>query len=167
MMILMRLLHIGGAIFWAGGVLFINTQLGPAVAAIGPQGIPVMIELERRNYFGRLMFAATITVLSGLYLVWQDSSGFGGAWSQTRFGMGISIGMTAAIIAYIAAILLLRPAMLRVNAVAGQLAQAGAAEREALQAEFAVARGRLMRTGATLMLFLLVAIIAMATARYL
>ncbi len=166
-MILMRLLHIGGAIFWAGGVLFINTQLGPAVAAIGPQGFPVMLELERRNYFGRLMFAATITVLSGLYMVWQDSSGFVGAWFQTRFGMGISIGMIAAILAYVGAILLLRPAMLRVNAVAGQLAQAGAADRDALQAEFVTARDRLMRTGATLMVLLLVAIIAMAIARYL
>jgi uncharacterized membrane protein len=168
LMILMRFLHVGSAIFWAGAVFFINTMLGPTIAALGPQGIPVMQELERRNYFGRILGAATITILSGLYLVWKDSGGFQGSWFGTHFGMGISIGMAAAVVAYVAAIVLLRPAMLRVATIGGQLAQAtGGDARTALMADFDAARASLMRIGIMTMLLLVAAVIAMAVARYL
>ncbi len=166
LMVLMRLVHIGGAIFWAGGVLFINTQLGPAVTALGPKGLPVMIELERRHYFGRLMWAATLTILSGLYMVWYDSGGFSPAWFRTDFGVSISIGMTAAIVAWVGAVSLLRPAMLQVGALAGQLTGGPGEPPAAVRADFVAAQARLVRTGAMLMALLVVAIIAMAVARY-
>ena len=53
--------------------------------------------------------AATVTILSGAYLLWVDSDGFGSAWFGTRFGVTISVGMVAALIAFAILVAVVRP----------------------------------------------------------
>jgi uncharacterized membrane protein len=167
LIILARLVHIGTGVFWGGAILFVNFLLGPSVTAVGPEGAKVMQELIRRRYFESIVGAATLTILSGLYLVWVDSAGFNGTWFATRFGQGISTGMLAAIIAYLLGVFMVRPALYRMLAIGGRMAQAPATERPAIAEEMNAARGRLIAAGGASTLFLLVAILAMAVARYL
>jgi uncharacterized membrane protein len=163
-----RFVHVTTAAYWVGAVLFINAFLGPAIEAIDPEGRPVMRELVRRRYFEVTLVMATFTILSGLYLVWLDSSGFHAEWFNTRFGRTLSIGMAAAILAYVLAIISVRPALARIMSIGQQMAHvASRDERHDLAAALETARGRLVRAGAFTALLLVLAVATMAVARYL
>ena len=49
MLILMRLVHIVGGVFWAGTAMFTVVFLIPAVRALGPAGGPVMQEIAEKR----------------------------------------------------------------------------------------------------------------------
>ncbi len=162
--VIARLVHIVTGVYWVGAVLFIAFFLAPSAGAIGPQSGPVMRELMRRKYFEITAAIATLTILSGLYLIWIDSAHLDPAWFRTPFGQTISLGMACAIVAYVVAILMTRPTLYRLSAVAGQMAQGAPTppmitERDVLQA-------RLKRLSAATALLLLLAASAMAVARY-
>jgi uncharacterized membrane protein len=167
MFIVARLIHIITGVYWVGAVLFVNSLLGPSVMAAGPDGAKVMQQLVKRRYYEIVIGAATLTLISGLYLIWYDSDGFSGGWFATHFGQGISTGMLAAILAYILGLFVVRPALYRMLALGGQMAQASAGDRPAIEQEMAAARGRLVTAGGVAAVFLLVAVSAMAVARYL
>ncbi|HEY4320011.1 MAG TPA: hypothetical protein VGM77_02445 [Gemmatimonadales bacterium] len=166
-MIALRVLHIGSAVFWGGSVLFLNFLVGPAMAAAGPDGIKFMQELNKRHYFEIMLGAAIVTILSGLDLMRRDSGGFNPSWFHSRFGMGLSTGMIAALIAVIIAIVGIKPAMRRIGALAARMTQATPEERPAIGAAIGAERARLAAFGGSSGLFVIIAIVAMAVARYL
>jgi uncharacterized membrane protein len=167
LIIIARLIHISTGVFWGGAILFVNFLLGPSVMAVGPDGAKVMQELIKRHYYEIVIGAATLTIASGLTMIWVDSGGFEGAWFATRFAQGISAGMLAAIIAYLLGVFIVRPALHRMLALGGQLAQAQPADRQMIQQQMDAVRGRLITVGGVSSLFLLLAVLAMAVARYL
>ncbi|MGH7523832.1 MAG: hypothetical protein ACREK8_05970 [Gemmatimonadales bacterium] len=166
-MIILRLVHIGCGVFWAGGVLFLNFIVGPAIGAAGPDGAKVMLELHRRHYIDKILVVALLTILSGLELMRRDSAGFQGAWFHSSFGIGISTGMLGAIIAFLVGVILIKPATVRMARLGGEMASAAPEARAALGVELAAARGRLIASGAVGSIFVLIAVFAMAVARYL
>ena len=166
--ILLRIVHVGFAIFWAGGVLFLNFVVGPAMAAAGPEGFRVMQEMHRRHSFDKILTAALLTILSGLLLMRSDSAGFQPAWFHSSFGIGISTGMVAAIIAFLVGVILIKPATSRMAALSTEMAAAPTpAARDVVSQQLIATRGRLIASGMVGTLFVLIAVLAMATARYL
>ncbi|MGH7592472.1 MAG: hypothetical protein ACRELE_01265 [Gemmatimonadales bacterium] len=166
--LILRIVHVGLGVFWAGGVLFMNFIVGPAIGGAGPEGLRVMQELNRRRYFDVLLGAAFLTILSGLDLTRRDSDGFRSAWFRSPFGAGISTGMIAAIVAFLIGLLLIKPAMRRLSTLGGEMAQSASPDaRAAIGARVESARARLIAVGMVGTLFLIVAVLAMATARYL
>ena len=165
--IVLRLIHVGFAIFWGGSVMFINFLLGPSLTAAGPEGFRVLGELNQRRYFDVMLAAATLTILSGAELMRRDSGGFNPSWFHTPFGIGLSAGMVAALVAYIFALVLIKPTLQRMAAIGASLATATPDDRPRLGADLNAQRARLLASGMVSMLFLLLAIAAMATARYL
>lgn len=166
-MIILRLVHIGCGVFWAGGVLFLNFIVGPAIGAAGPEGARVMQEMHRRHHFDKILAVAFLTIVSGLELMRRDSSGFQGSWFHSSFGIGLSTGMLGAIIAFLIGVILIKPATVRMARLGGEMATAAPERRTAIGAELAAARGRLIASGAVGSIFVLIAVLAMATARYL
>jgi hypothetical protein len=167
LLLLARILHIGSGVFWAGSVIFINILLVPSIGSAGPQGLAVMQQLHARKYFQTIVGFAYLTVLSGLFLVWHDARGLGGAWFASGMGQGISVGMTAAIIALAIGVFVVKPSLDQILAIAAE-AQAAAPEgRQAIIARADAIRARLKSAGVATVLLLLVAIIGMAIARYL
>jgi uncharacterized membrane protein len=163
-----RFVHIGAAAYWVGVVVFINAYLGPSINATDPDGRSVMQELSRRRYFEMILGMASLTILSGLYLVWLDSGGFGAAWFGSRFGIAVTVGMVASLLAFAVAVVAERPALARVTAIGHQLAGVSSrGERHELVGALEVARERLGRTGAWSALLLGLAVAATAVARYL
>jgi uncharacterized membrane protein len=163
-----RFVHIGAAAYWVGAMFFINAYLGPSVEAIDPEGRGVMQELARRRYFEVIMLMATLTILSGLYLVWLDSDGFRSAWFGTRFGVAVTVGMAASILAFVVAIVAVRPALARVTVISQQMTDVTSrAERHELVGALEAARGRMSRAGALSTLLLVLAVATTAVARYL
>jgi hypothetical protein len=99
--IVLRILHIFGAVFWAGTTFLFTGYVGPAVMAAGPEGNRFMQALLNQTRFLRVIAAASgLTALSGLLLYWRASGGLRPAWISTGTGLGFTIGGLAGLMAF-------------------------------------------------------------------
>lgn len=167
LVILFRILHIGFGVFWVGSIFFFARFLFPAAVALGPQAAPVLGYLTQvKKMPVVLLMGAMTTVLSGLVLFWHDSMGFHGEWMRSRSGMTFSLGGAAAILTVIVGATVNSPTAQKMGELGAAIQKQGGpptpeqtAQMQALQAKMAVA----IKVVATL---LLIAVLAMATARY-
>jgi len=167
-MILLRLIHIVGGVFWVGSVMMTTAFLFPTVRAMGAQGGRVMQELTGRRRLPVYMnVAAGLTMLSGLVMYGRLAAATNGGWAGTRVGITLGIGALATILAAIVG----GAVVGRIGRTLGKLGEsvqaAGgppspeqAAQMEALQQRM----GRALRVVAAL---LVIAVACMAVARYL
>ena len=165
--IVLRLVHILGGIFWVGSGLFTTFFLMPAIASSGPAAGPVMSALQQRRLFTVLPSVALATVLSGLRLIWIASDNFGPGYFQSRTGATYSIAAIASIIAFGLSLLVARPMAVRSTQIAARMAAAPEAERPALAAELARLRGRGATATTIGVTMLVLSAAGMAVARYL
>jgi uncharacterized membrane protein len=164
-LVLLRLIHILGGLFWVGAGVFSAIFLAPAMKAAGPAAAgAIMSNLQKRRMFTFMPIVATLTILSGARLMWIVSAG-DPHWFVHRVGHTYAISGALAVIAFLMGLFVGRPAMVK----AGKLAQgaaSGGASKEMLAAEIAKLQKRAaLATGvATTMLVLAAA--GMAIARY-
>lgn len=116
--LLLRLVHVLGGIFWAGGGIYGALFVTPALIAAGPAAAPIIADMQRRKLFTVLPVVAILTMLSGLRLLWIVSGGFGAAYFGTRQGLTYALAGGASIVAFLVALTVARPAGVRL----GQLA---------------------------------------------
>jgi uncharacterized membrane protein len=165
-LLVLRVLHVVGAVFWAGAILFVVHFLEPAVRDLGPDGGKVMQALQRRRYLEIVPVAALVTVLSGLWLYHRDFGRFhpgpGAPGSEITYG----IGGLAALVALLVGVSGLRPTALRIGRLGSELAAAPPERRADLTAGIDAARRRLRVLGRVVVLLLTVAMVTMAVGRY-
>jgi hypothetical protein len=165
--VLLRVVHVFCGVFWAGALMFVVTFLEPSIRASGPEGAKVMRALIQRKYLNVIPILATLTVLSGLWLMWIVSDGFKGTWFASRPGVSFTLGSVAGVLALMIGVHLLRPTVLRIGPLAQAAAEAPAgADKDAKMAQVQVLRARAMLSGRWVAALLAVAVIAMAVARY-
>ncbi len=164
--LVLRLLHIVSGVFWAGAVFLMVGFIFPSVRDAGPGGAPFMQQIQRRRLPVFMNAAAGLTMLSGLIL-YGRAMAMNGAWVRTNSAMIFGIGGVATIVAAIIGGAFVSRSGVRLGKLGEAIQATGrppsaeqAAEMAALQAKM----GKGMRIVASL---LLVAVIAMATARYL
>ena len=76
--------------------------------------------------------------------------------------------MIAGIVAFLIGLLLIKPATKRLSALGGKMAHAASADaRAAISPQVNAARAHLIACGMVATLFVIIAVLAMATARYL
>lgn len=168
LLLLLRLLHIVLGSLWVGIIVFNAVFLGPTVAELGPDGGKVMGALQRRGMMTFLPAIGLLTLLSGAWLLYEASLGFEGAYFRSGPGHAYSMGGGLAIVGFLLGIGGMRPAMLRVMAIAQGMAQVtDEATRAARQAEMQRLRARASLMGRVVAVLLVVATAAMAVARYL
>src|SRR5687767_2751767 len=165
--LVLRVVHVLGGIFWIGSGLFTSFFLMPAFAGSGPAAGAVMAGLQRRRLFTVLPIVAVLTILSGLRLMWIASRGFSPVYFESGMGRTFAVSGALAIIGFLISLVVARPAMVR----SGQLAASAAAmpagpERDAIGGRI----GALQRRGA-ISSFAAVALVTlagvgMAVARY-
>jgi uncharacterized membrane protein len=168
MLILLRLIHIAGGVFWAGTMLFAAVFLEPSVREAGPDGAKVMLGLMRRKYMVVMPIVAALTILAGVGLLEQVSGGFHPDWMSSPTGITLSLGAAIAILAFLIGIFFVRPAAMRLAVLMPQMMQSPEGQaREVLMAEAQGLRTRLRRGGRVVAALLGMTTIAMAVARYL
>jgi uncharacterized membrane protein len=166
-LLLLRFIHVVGAIVWVGGGVYAAFFLVPALFAT-PQLIPQVMEgLQRRKTFVILPTIGLFVVLSGVRLLWIDSAGFNESFLSTGPGRTFSLGGTAGILAFLVQVLVQRPAGLKLGKVAAALAGSPSPEEKQ---RLSVEAGRLRKRNSwsvqlTVGLGLLAAA-AMSVARY-
>jgi uncharacterized membrane protein len=154
LLLVLRLVHVGGGAIWVGMMVFLVFFLTPAIAEAGPQeGGKLMAALQRRRIMVIMPVLALLTIGSGLWLMQRVYGGMGNL-AGSRMGMALNAGAAAAIVAFLIGIIFMRPAMMRATVTTDP------AEAQRLRARGA----GLGRWVARLLLF---ALGAMAVARYL
>lgn len=167
MLITLRIIHIVTGVFWAGAVFFLVSYILPAFKAVGPDAGKVFAELRRRGMFNKLPIIALVTILSGLWMYsirMQGSS----SWAAGREGMTLGIGAAAAILAFLLGTFVMRPNTLNAADLAAEAAPMPAGpEKDAKMAQVQAMRARSGGAARAVATLLLVAVVAMAIARYL
>ena len=158
--IILRILHIGGGIFWAGTLLVMFGFLLPTARSLGPVAAPFMGRLMGEKRLPAIAGGAgVITVVSGALLYWHD---FGDIVPFNAPMAGFAVGGLAAIVLLVVGLGFATPANRRLAELGAHAAQGEDVAAEIGQAT--ASRDRLipLMTG-----FLVVAMMAMAIARYL
>ena len=166
-LLVLRLVHVVGGVFWVGSALFTTFFLVPALAASGPSAGQVMGALQRRRLFTVLPAVALLTILSGGRLLWITSAGLSDSYLASAMGRAFIGSAVAAVVAFAVGIVLVRPAGTRAAALGAMLATVPESERAARIAEMNALRQRGAAWGAVALALLLASAAGMAVARYL
>jgi hypothetical protein len=166
--IALRLVHIVLGVYWVGAILFFVTFLQPSVRDAGPDGMKVVQQIVRRGYLNILPVIAGLTMLAGGILYWRDAQAMDGVWMSSGIGRGLTVGAVSAFVAFLVGFFVMRRSTVQAMALGQSVAQLGEGpERQARMAEIDRLR-RLARTASHWVAgLLLIAVIAMAAARYL
>ena len=167
MLLLARVLHVVLGVFWVGTMIFNASFLGPSLRDAGPNAGPVMANLIGRRMLDVIPVAATLNLLSGLYLYWIVSTGFASAYMGSRTGITYGLGAVAALAAFTIGISIVRPSMLRAAAIGKAMASAGDADKPAMIAEAQAVRMRAGKAGQVVAWLLGTTTVTMSIARYL
>jgi hypothetical protein len=141
--------------------------IGPTAGQLGPAAGPFMTALGRKAP-KIITPIATVTIVAGWVLWLRLMSDYGSLenWVTSRFGLGITIGAVLATVAFFGGAFGTAPTIRRMSALGEQIAAGGGPPTPEQQAELArlqtVVRGHGMRD----LPLLLLAVAAMATARY-
>ncbi len=165
-MLVLRLVHVLGGIFWVGGMMWMAFFLMPTMAAAGPAAAPIIAGLQQRKLFVWLPVVAIATILAGIRLMMIQSTGFSSIYFATPMGRAYVLGGSLAISAFAIGLTVNRPVMARMTELGTAMAAADEASRPAMQTEMATLRTRASRATRMVTWMLIVAAAALAVARY-
>ena len=165
--IVLRLIHILGGIFWLGSGLFTTFFLMPALGRAGPAAAgPLMGALQQRRLFTVLPVAAVLTMISGARLLQIVSGGFAPAYLASRPGQTLMWSGLAAVIAFVVSLAVARPAAVRAGQLGATMATLPPDQRAARGAELERLRRRSGLATMVAMALLITSAAGMAVARY-
>lgn len=167
-MVTFRIIHIVSAILWVGSGVFFVAFVGPTFQAFGPEGGKFFAHLVRqRKATTFFVIVSTLTVVAGAFLYWRDSSGLDPAWMQTSVGVGFTVGAIAGIAAWLLVLLVLTPTVNRLLEFGGRIAGGSSPPSQELMTALQATQSRQKRVSYIIVTLILIAAVAMATARYL
>ncbi len=167
-MIAFRIIHIASAILWAGSAVFYSGFVGPTVETLGPEAGKFFNHLVRqRKAVVFFDVVSTLTIVAGGFLYWRDSGGLDLDWIQTGFGTGLTVGAIAGLVSWLFVVLVLAPTSYRLTALGQRIAAAGGPPSQEQVTALQALQSRLKTFSLLTVGGLAVAIVAMATARYL
>ena len=168
LMVVLRVIHIIAGVFWGGGAMVAAWFILPAQRAIGQPGMAFMQQLmfkQRLRVF--VLGAMVLTLLSGLAMYARLVAITDGAWARSMMGIVIGVGAVAAIIAGGIGSGVVSKIGKKMMEVAGAIQAGGGTPTDAQRTEMQALQVRMMGAYRITAALLLVAIAAMASARYL
>ena len=165
--ILLRILHIFAGVFWVGAAATFVLFIAPSAAATRPESQKFINYLvQQRRFATAILIAATLGILAGLLLYWQDSAGFQGSWILSPTGLGFTAGALAALLAY-GVLHMARRNLRRLGTLAQQIQRSGQPPTPDQAAELQRLQQRQSRLGYIGLILLALALLGMSIARYL
>jgi len=163
LILVLRVIHILGGIFWVGAALLMNFFVGPTLRATGDAGRQFAGHFMARTRFVMTMNISVIaTVLAGFWLYGIDSNWFQSSWMSSGAGTGFTIGALFALAGLVTGFLN--------GGNNRRLAKLGAQIQGKPTAEQAAQLGAIMKQQGWVVpvntVTLLIAALLMATARY-
>lgn len=152
-----RVIHIGGAVVWAGGALFVALFVTPAARSAGPGAAPFMAALTRGRLATVMTWASLLTVGSGFWL-WVLV--FDGAPPSTLEGVAITVGAVAGLAALAVALGRQLPTIRGMRAVLDEIGGNPPTDDQA--GRMMALRSRMMTNGNVLAALVATAVVGMA-----
>jgi uncharacterized membrane protein len=168
-MLVFRVLHIAAGVAWAGSVFLFVVLIQPSAQAIGPAATPFMMELlGKRKLVSWLLSLAGTTIVAGLFLYWKDWHDYGSLsdFLGSRFGLALTLGALAAIAAFAIGLFGTRPNVSRLLELAARAAASEGGPPPEVAQEIPRVQARLKALARTAFGLIIVAVLAMSTARY-
>ena len=164
-MIVLRLLHILGGIFWVGTTLFFVLFFEPVIKAAGPAGGTIMGKLALTRFSPVMGLSSSLTVVAGFLMYWNDSNSFQGNWILSTPGIVLTIGSIAGILASIVGLGFQMPASARIAALQKEMQAAGGPPEPAQLAELQALTKKISTASCWGAVLMVIAVIGMAGAR--
>lgn len=166
LMIIFRVIHIFSGMFWVGVAIFNMGYLQPTIRATGQEGQKVMRHLMRQTNFTTVSYAAaTLTMLSGL-IMYGILSGFQLSFLSSGYGLVLTIGGIAGVIAWLVVIILVRGIFAQMNTIGQQVQMQGSPPTPEQASQLQALGARLMSIGWANIVLLSVALLGMSAAQY-
>ncbi|MEP6904880.1 MAG: hypothetical protein ABI875_02280 [Gemmatimonadales bacterium] len=168
LMIVLRLIHIFGGIFWAGSVALIGWFVMPAQAQLG-QASPMFIRelMVRRRLPVFVMTSMGLSILSGLAMYTRLAMTTNGVWAASTTGKVLGFGALSAIIGATIGGRAGAKMKGKMAAIGAKVQAGGGAPTEDQRLEIATNVASFQKSLRVVTVFLIIAIAAMASARYL
>ena len=165
--LLLRIVHVGGGIFWAGAGMFMAWFLGPAVKQAGPPGGAVMLRLSRGTRWNFAISAtAVLTVLSGILLYVRNGTASAWAYMMSGTGITISLGAIVGIVALIVGGAIVGPTSAKIADLGEKMAGGDGPPSQSDAAEMGALQAKMERASNLQAILLAVSVLLMAVARY-
>ena len=168
-MVTLRIVHIVTGVIWVGSLFVVVVFVQPTAAALGPAGAPFMSELRRRRFVDIVFIDAVVTVVAGSFLYWHDWHMYPSFddWIGSSFGASLTVGALLAISGLVVAAVLTRPTIGRLVPLGRQVAESGGTPTPEMAARIGALQRRLVVAERVSFSLVLLAVVAMASARYL
>lgn len=164
-LIILRIIHIFSGVFWVGAAWMAAFFLLPTAIALGPDAGKFMSYLTNvRRYPVVATIAAVLTVLAGITLYWKD---YGGITISTAASLTFTIGGLAGITALIIGGAVVGPTAARIGKLGAEIQTAGKPPSPDQVAEMQKLQKRMQQSSLLVAVILAVALLCMASARYL
>ena len=165
--LVLRAAHVLLAALWLGAAFMLMVFVLPAVRDVGPGGGQFMQTLQRRKLHAFMALAATLTVLTGIWLYWRFTSGLDADVVLGPGGLAFGIGGICGLLAMILGGAILGRGFAQIVAL-GERATAGPeAERAMRMQDIEALRQRLAVAGKLILLLMVAALVLMAIGHYL
>lgn len=165
--LVLRLVHIFGGVFWAGGTFILAGYVEPTVRKAGPDGGKFMQRFAQSGFTQAMSVAAIANVVAGLLLYWKDSGGLQLVWITTGAGIAFTIGGLAGLASAVIGFAITGSASRQLAEVGKQIATAGGPPASEMLAQMQVLQNKLRRGGQINAALMVVALFGMSIARYL
>jgi uncharacterized membrane protein len=168
-MVTLRIVHIVTGMIWVGSLFVVVVFVQPSAATLGPAGAPFMSELRRRRFVDIVFIDAVFTVVAGFFLYWHDWHTYPsfGHWIGSNFGTSLTVGALLAIAGLGVAASVTRPTITRLVSLGRQVAGSGGTPSPEVSAKTGSLQHRLVVAERASFSLVLLAVVAMASARYL
>lgn len=167
MMLLLRLIHVVGAIFWVGSAMFTGFFLIPALKETPATMGAVAQALNKRGFMTVMPLVGLLVILSGATMIWITSGGHLHEYMQTAAGHTFTMAGGVGILSLLFGLAFTKPANMRAAMLGAQLqAATDPAEKARLGTEMAAAGKKAALWTMIVTILMIIAAIGMAIARY-
>jgi uncharacterized membrane protein len=164
-----RFFHIVAGVLWVGSAFLFVGFIGPSAAEVGPSAGPLLTAAVKKRKVAKVITGlGLVNVIAGWALWLKDMSlrESLGDWVTSSFGLVLTIGGVLATITFFVGYLGVGRNVERLVDLGNEIAAAGGPPTPEQQSRLERLSGALERHGKTDLLLLLLAVTAMATARY-
>ena len=167
LLLVFRLVHIIAGVCWAGGAFIYFLFVEPTAKALAPAGMQfVQHMVTKRRYSIFMAISSSLTVLSGVNLLWQDGSGQWLAWLKTGPGLGFALGSAVGVLVYFIGMFGVKPRAERMAVIGKEIQTAGGPPTPAQGAELLKLDKEMATLGVADFVLVALSLGLMATARY-
>jgi len=167
-MVVLRVVHILAGVFWVGAALTTILFLQPTAHEVGPAAGPFMAHLAgKKRLVDWVLRAAGLTILAGVLMYWRVSGGLNTDWIGSAEGIAVTVGALCGIAAFSLGLTVVKPSIMATLAIGREVAASGGTPTSEHGAQLQALQQRSHAVGRVIVPLLIVAVVAMAAARFL